>query len=465
MFWRKKANDFPMYKKFVRNISFPIIARRNGLTGLYEKIHGLEESQYWSKEKLDELQIRKLRQLLIHARDHVPYYKDLFGDSGFRPESLVAIEDLKSIPLLDKKIIRQQKDRLLARSFASRELHFSETGGTTGVKMKFYRDNKCLSAKEALRFRFEKWAGWEIGESMGLVWPATVDYVGHHTWKAKIKNALYERQVVFPAAVLEEPGIQDFIRRAVKGKIVFIRAFTSPLYSIAHYLLDKGQRLPVKGIVTTGEPLFPHQRNVLAKAFDCKVLDSYRCREVGPVAQQCSEGKGMHVNMESIILEVERQDDLPGQQGKIVVTDLENYGMPLIRYNMDDIGELSNEICSCGRTLQMINTLSGRAADSFVTPDGRQVMAGSLVLYLVDEAPGMVGQVQVVQDKVDHLIIRMTPDPPPTEDIKSYQKEKVKQLFGNSMDVDFEIVSEISRSKSGKYQFAVCQVKNEEQES
>ena len=166
-----------MYKKILRNVTFPIIAKRQGLCGLYGELDRLEISQYWTYEKLRDLQIQKLRRLLIHARKHVPYYRDIFQISGFTPENLHCLDDLRSLPLLGKKIIRNQKDRLLASNFSSHELHHSETGGTTGVKMKFYRDNACLSAKEALRFRFERWAGWEVGESMALVWPATVDYV------------------------------------------------------------------------------------------------------------------------------------------------------------------------------------------------------------------------------------------------------------------------------------------------
>ena len=444
-----------MRKRLIRNFTFPAIARRDGLHDLYARIAFLNQSQYWTHDRLVDLQIKKLRRLSGHAFSNVPYYRELFDEAGFSPDRVSSLEDLKTLPLLDKQIIRSAGEKLIAKNLSSDKIHYSETGGTTGVKMKFYRDNACLSAKEALRFRFEQWAGWEIGESMGLVWPATVDYIGQHTFKAKLKNAFYERQVAFPAAVLDEENIQGFLSRASRAGITFIRAFPSPLYVVAQYMNQTGRCLPLKGIVSTGEPLFPYQKVSIEKAFACSVRDSYRCREIGPVAQQCSAGQGMHVNMESVIVEVIPADDLPEGQGRIVVTDLENFGMPLIRYSMDDVGALASESCSCGRSLQVLSRLNGRASDSFVTPEGRKVMAGSLVLYLVDEAPGMVGQVQVVQDRIDHLLVRMTPDPPPTDEIRDYQTAKIKQLFGPNMQVDFEIVPEISRSRSGKYQFAV----------
>ena len=117
---------------------------------------------------------------------------------------------------------------------------------------------------------------------------------------------------------------------------------------------------------------------------------------------------------------------------------------------------LSDEACTCGRGLPILKKLEGRTADIFYTPDKKCVTAGSLVLYLVDEAPGLLGQVQIIQDKLDHLIIRITSDPPPTREIKKYQENTVRRLFGEKMRVSFETVNEIPFEKSGKYLFAKC---------
>lgn len=445
-----------MYQRFVKHASFPLIAARQGLPGLCRQIRFLGESQFWPLERLQEFQLAKLRRLLLHAEQNVLFYRKRFEDAGFDPRSLSDLDQLKKLPVLTKKDIRGNLSSLLAQNIPKNNLHKSETGGTSGVKMEFYRDNACLVNKEALRLRFDTWSGWEPGERMGLVWPATVDYVGHYTLKARIKNEMFERQVVLPAAVLDEEVMDVYSRELARKRITFIRAFPSPLYELARYFLKKNIHLHLKGVVTTGEPLYFHQREVIEKAFNCPVLDSYRCREVGPIAQQCREQRGLHVNAESLVVEIVPEGE--GESGAIVVTDLENYGLPLIRYSMGDYGRWSGQQCSCGRGLPLVEEVSGRAGETFVTPEGKRIMAGSLVLYLVDEAPGMLGQVQVVQDRVDHLLIRMTPDPPPSDEIKAFHCSKVQELFGPKMSVSYEIVEQIPRSASGKYSFAICNV-------
>jgi phenylacetate-CoA ligase len=447
-----------IYTKFVKHISFPFIAHRNGLHNIKRHLTSIEDSQYWPIEQIKTLQLKRLRALLIHAYETTQYYKHLFDEIDLRPEKLSSVDDLKKIPLLTKDIIRDNTADLKSRAYSSSQVHFSETGGTTGVKMKFWRDDDSLSPKEAARYRFEKWTGWQIGEPVGIVWTAQQDYVGHWTAKAKIKNELFERQVVFPAAILDENNIKNYLHLLLDKKPTMIRAFTSPIHEVARFAIERKLEFRfIKGIVTTGEPLYQHQRQLIERAFNCKVFDSYRSREAGPLAQECDEHNGLHINAESLLVEIvesEQSENLDQGEGEIVVTDLLNFGMPLIRYKMGDMGKISNRKCACGRGLPFLEKVTGRSADMLHTPDGKQITAGSLVLYLVDEAPGPLGQVQIVQDAADHLLIRTTPNPAPTEEIKVYQKEIVKKLFGASMRVSFESVEEIPRGRSGKYQFA-----------
>lgn len=448
-----------LYELLIKHGSVPLIARRNGLVGLGKHLTKYEESQFWSKEKIAQFQLKRLKILLAHAYKNTVYYKRLFDSISFDPCNFQTIQEIEKVPFLTKNIIRANLDLLIAKNLGTSEIHFSETGGTTGVKMKFYRDNASLVAKEAAMYRFEKWAGWDFGQRMGLVWPAQQDYVGHWSLKAKIKNEFFTRQLVLPAAILDEKKIAEYVQLLKRKKPVIIRAFTSPLCEVAKYMVRQGITVPLKGVITTGEPLFEHQRHLLNSAFQCEVFDSYRSREAGPIAQECEKHDGMHINAESLYLECvppEKKEFFEPGVGEIVVTDLLNFGMPLIRYKMGDMAVFAEHTCSCGRGLPLIKGLAGRSPDTFWGLDGKRIAAGSLVLYLVDEAPGMLGQVQIIQDSIDHLLIRMTPDPPPTNNIKEYQIKTVKKLFGESMRVSFEIVDEIPREKSGKYRFTKC---------
>jgi phenylacetate-CoA ligase len=147
-----------------------------------------------------------------------------------------------------------------------------------------------------------------------------------------------------------------------------------------------------------------------------------------------------------------------GSSGEIVVTDLLNYGMPFIRYAMGDMGILTDEQCPCGRGLPLLKKVTGRTGDLLYTPDKKSIMSGSLVLYLVDEAPGLIGQVQIIQDRYDHLLIKLTKDPLPTQAILDYQTATIHRLFGKEMSVSFEFVDDIPLEKSGKYRFAICNI-------
>lgn len=454
-----------IYRQSVRAISFPLFARRDGLPGLMGQLKALGESQYWPRDRIRELQGERVRRLLAHAYDNTNYYRRRFDAAGFHPRDFRGLEDLRQLPTLSKKIIRANLRDLIATTHDESELHSAETGGTTGAKMVFYRDNACLAAKEAGLYRFESWAGWEPGDRVGLVWPAMQDYVGHWTMRAKLVNELYKRHVTLPAAILDHRIMGDYLRLLQRKRPSIIRAFTSPVFELAKYVLDQGIRIRVKGVITTGEPLHRHQRETIAKAFHCPVFDSYRTREAGSLAQECEEHGGLHINAESLYVETVPLEDatvVDGGLGELVITDLFNYGMPLIRYRMGDMGQITKASCPCGRGLPMIRKIKGRTADLFFTPTGKRINSVTLVLYLVDEAPGLLGQVQIVQDRIDHLIIRMTPDPGPTDEIKQYQKNMVKSLFGDEMEVSFEIVDEIAREKSGKYKFTKCLIRQPE---
>jgi phenylacetate-CoA ligase len=452
-----------IFQTFVNKISSPVIARKEGLPNLFQHLKELRYSENWNRDRILELQFVRLKKLLQHAYGNTIFYRKRFDAVDFDPNKLKYPEEIRQIPILTKEDIRESLDSMLANCYKAEQLHTSETGGTTGVKMRFYRDNACLSLKEGALYRFENWAGWNFGERVGVIWPATADYVGYWSLKAKLKNELFGRQVVLPAAMLDEKIIGDYVALLIKKQPAIIRGFSSPVFEVANYIYERNMEVPVKGVITTGEPLFLHQRQIIEKAFQCRAYDSYRTREVGPVAQQCSELRGLHINAECLNVEVE---PLPGSEdgtGEIIITDLVNYGMPLIRYSIGDLGKMSSKTCPCGRGLPIIENICGRTADVFLAPNGKRIMAITLVLYLVDEAPGLLGQVQIIQDALNHIIIRMTPDPMPTQKIKDFQIKKVKELFGPEMKVSFEIVDSIPRGPSGKYPFTICQInKNQE---
>lgn len=445
-----------MYSAFVKYISYPLINYRDGIKGIYSHLKQLEQTQYMPYDQLKELQFLKLKRILTHAYTHCEYYKRRFDEIHFNPTNLQSPEDVKNIPLLTKKDIRLNLPKMLARSFSEKELHSSETGGTTGVKIQFYRDNYCLAPKTAATTRHQRWAGCDIGERMGLVWPAQQDYVGQYTFKAKLKNSLTQRLLTLPAAVLTDEDIYHYCLKLRKLKPPIIRCFPYALYLVSEFInRNSFGSIPLKGVVSTGEPLYDHQRKSIEKAFNCKVFDSYESRETGLISQECEYHNGLHINMESIFVEFLADNGgrvKKGESGRIIITDLLNYGMPMIRYDIGDLGIPSNERCSCGRGLPLMRGIQGRVVDEITVPSGKKVSSITLVLYLVDNGPP-VGQVQIIQDAMDHFTIKMTKDPEPDESVFQYYRDTAKQLLGEAIKISFDIVDSIPREPSGKYRF------------
>jgi phenylacetate-CoA ligase len=447
-----------MIRQVVKHVTFPLVARREGLGGIMRHLASLEESQFWPPERIHGLQLRRLGRLLVHAYENTDFYKKRFDEAGFNPYAFRHADELLKIPTLTKEQIRANVRELTARTIPQSRLHHAETGGTSDVKMRFVRDNACLPAKEAALYRFNRWAGWDFGDYLGMVWPAHQDLMGRGTWKSRLRNELYQRNLLFPAAVIDDSACEAYLRRLEKKRPAAILAFCSPIYELARYMQRTGRDgCRVNGLITTGEPLYDHQRKLVSEMFHCDILDSYRTREAGPMAQECPAHQGMHINAECLYVELENSRPLAGSSeraGSVVVTDLLNYGMPFIRYHMADMAVMSKKTCPCGRGLPLIDRVVGRALDVFVTPDGGLVSTIALVMYMVNAAPGFFGRMQIIQDARDHLTVKMTRDPMPGPEVMNHQRDVAALIFGPRMRMTYEFVDDIPSEKSGKYLFA-----------
>ncbi len=456
-----------LQKTIIKKITYPLIARADGHAGLFTELVSLEESQYWDREKILEFQFKKLKKLLIHAYENTQFYKDRFNSCEFDPYKFQSPDELNIIPILTKKDIQEFSSQMKAVNLDENEMHMSTSGGTTGFMTEFYRDNACLTPKEASLLRFEQWAGWEFGEWMSLVWPATMDMHDKITWKMKLRNFLSAREIKLALTVIDHKRMAEHLKKIRKHRAKMIRGFAMPVTELAKYAIEHNiTDLHLRGIITTGEPLYPAQRKIIEQAFHCPVFNSYRTREVGPIAQECDQQNGFHLNAENIYLETiplnkqkVKNEDNPENLENIIVTDLLNYGMPFIRYEIGDLGRLSNKKCSCGRGLPLLEGVGGRLVDMVYTPDGRKIASVTLIPNLVHTL-GLKNRIQLIQNDFDQLLIRMTLPVPP-DDILQQQRENALKIFGPQLNISYEFVEQISPLKSGKYAFIICNIPKE----
>jgi phenylacetate-CoA ligase len=424
-------------------------------------LHGLEASERESPGAIARHQLTRLQALCAHAYDNVPFYRRRFEECGITPADIRSLDDLQRIPPLTKDDLRTSRADLVATNFAAHELHSAATGGSTGEWTPFVRDNRCLDRKKALELRFDRWAGWEVGERIAYVWTAVQDFSGRPTLKARLRNALVDRRLMVYAGHLNEAAMADVLGSLRAFRPALIRAFPNPLSTIAEFAKATGvQGVRPKGIITVGEPIMDHQRSLIEEVFGCEVFNCYVSRECGNMAAECQSHVGLHVNAESLIMEFVDggKPVAPGEAGEILITDLENRGMPFIRYRIGDMGVPTAEPCPCGRTLPLMGVQAGRVSDFVVSPhDGTRVFGVTLCHYLIAEGPA-VGQLQIVQESRDELLVRISKTVPGFETHFPRYREVLDRLFHGKMKIRFEVVDEIEHEKSGKYRFCINKV-------
>ena len=328
----------------------------------------LDESQWWPTEDLKAYQTEKFKKLISYVYDNVPYYHELMRESKLVPNDINKLEDIRKIPILNKEIIRGNKKKILSNDFSEDNANLARTGASTGEPLVFYRDKKTDGIAWAAFLRFLGWMGYEWGDKMAYFWrpPESIQKTG--TWYQNIIDWYIFHYVSnmrhFDAFKMNNNYFADYARRLRKYRLEIIKGYPSALIYFANYCISHNiQDIQPKAIITTAEPTSKRERKLLKEAYSSDVFDQYGFGEIYSVSFECEKHNGLHINTEHCIVEIvdENGNELEtGKEGRIIVTDLDNYTMPFIRYECGDIGSMKKGTCSCGRNLPMMNHVNGR---------------------------------------------------------------------------------------------------------
>ncbi|SDW59916.1 phenylacetate--CoA ligase family protein [Marinobacter mobilis] len=417
----------------------------------------LEQQQWWSREKLEAYQKERLADLVRYAAEKSPYYRELLNnlDAGANDPDLRAFE---RIPVTTKYDIRNNLDQFISDDYRKDELVQAKTGGSTGVSLQLFFDERCQEFRNAAQLLADRWAGWDLGVKKASVWGNPPVPVG---LKQTLRLHLLDRTIYLDTMDLNPDSMGAFVQRWRKEKPGAVFGHAHSIYIFAKYLTEEGiTDLRPKGIVATSMMLLEHERNVIEQAFDCKVTNRYGCEEVGLIACECEEHQGMHLNLPHVYVEFldgDNQPVKPGEPGKIVVTDLNNRAMPLIRYRVEDVGVYSDRQCGCGRGLPILERLEGRVADFLKLPDGGQVAGISLVERTLTKVPG-VEQMQLVQETLSELQINRVKGQEYDEQTDANLIAALREVFDEQVELIINDVPSIPQEASGKYRFSICKV-------
>ena len=440
-----------MYPYLFRKFIFPVLEKYMG-TNIQAQLAFLERSQWWKPEQLEELQNKKLRALIKHAYENVPYYHRLFRRIGLKPDDIKTKEDLAKIPLLTKDIIRKNLNQLKARNIPKSRFIEAHSSGSTGEPLKYYIDKLSYSSGWAQTFRCWGWAGYKLGEPY-----VKISLNPRTRLSKKIQDRLLNCTYVHSRSISKD-SINEYYNK-MKNTIL-IRGYASAMYSVASLIKEYigNVEFPrLKAVMTTGDTLFPHYRKLIESTFQCEVFDGYG-GETTPIAFECEEHNGYHLCDESVIVEILKDDEpaSDNELGEIVFTSLDNFAMPFVRYKIQDIGRASSELCSCGRGLSTIKSIEGRDTDIVITPDGKYLIV-HFFTWLFEYIEG-VDQFQVVQKKIDEINIKIVKNDKFTDADLSYIISQIKSEVGDDMNINIEFVDSIPPTKSGKRRFVISEV-------
>jgi phenylacetate-CoA ligase len=390
--------------------------------------------------------------LLEHAYAHTRFYRDRFDSLGMKPADVRSWQDFERLPLLTKDDIRANRDRMVADNIPKSRLFPKKTSGSTGVSLSFFVDEDSLQWKRGCALRHDEWTGWRLGEKVGAVW-GNPEY--KKSWRGYVRNFLLDRVTFLDTLRMDEDAMARFYKQIRDEKPTLLFGHAHSLYLFARYLRDNDfSTIRPRGIISTAMVLHDFERSLVEDVFGCRVTNRYGCEEVSLIACECEEHRGLHVNMDTLHVECVR-DGKPapaGETGAVVVTDLTNRGMPFIRYLVGDTARMAGEPCACGRSYPMIASLEGRVADYVRTPEGEYISGISLTENFAMVLDG-VKQMQIVQDRIDHLRFRVVPCG--EADLRGQIAALVRERFGDSMHHDIEYVRSIQSETSGKYRFCI----------
>lgn len=406
---------------------------------------------------LKEVQLKKLRSLINHAKTNVPYYKEILKDIN-----ITSLDDLGKIPFLSKSIIHLHFSELHAKSIKRHRFKKDSTSGSTGETTRFFTDKRLNYVRHACAVRGDSWTGWSLGEPSVYLWGASKDTSKAGSLLGKIKNSrLFFNSKVLSSYKMTDQDMAHYVSVINKIKPSLIVGYPSALALFTDFI--KKNNFPVfspKGIITGGETLYEEQREQIEEVFKTKVLNRYGCREVGHIANECEMQKGLHISSDHVVVEVVNEKGelcKTGELGELVITDLDNYVFPFIRYKIGDIGVLSARSCKCGRPFSMLESVEGRTFDLLIGVNGNRVLATFFTIYFRYNIKG-IQKFQIEQEHLTKVKVNLVVNENFTIEEEKRIIYTIKTKLGEETNVQIERVDFIEPTSSGKYRWIISNV-------
>ena len=450
--------------KLRRNIILPVhwkYINRSDVLTYYQK---LKEYQWKSLKENREIQKKKLYALIRYANQNIPYYQQITKEHNIKFSEDTIFEDIKKFPLLTKEIIRNHFDKL--HRFRDKTYYRNTSGGSTGEPVVFYQDKEYLDWANATKCLFNEWAGRKPGDPMVKLWGSLSDILGSgEGFKGYLRQQI-SGIIILSTYRMTEEDMYRYVKKINKIKPGLILAYTNSIEELARFI--QAHHLSVYSplvIMTAAGVLYPEVKAKIEEVFHTTVFNRYGSREVSDMACSCEKNEGLHLIPAVHYLEIvddEGRQVKPGIPGNIIVTLLTNYTMPLIRYQIGDIGVLSDKDCSCGRGLPLLEKVKGRIRSIFRNKQGDLIDGGIFIrLFYFREN---IKQFQVIQESLEQITINIVLKNKKQSKIAEKDfleiNESIKKIMKSDITIKYNLVEFINPTSSGKYGYVFSKVKN-----
>jgi phenylacetate-CoA ligase len=418
----------------------------------------LERTQWSPPERLRQLQLGRLRDLLLHAEARVPYYRELFARMKFDPCGIDSLADLSRLPFLTKDVVRANLSTLQANG--AKDLKPFSTTGSAGDPLQFYIGKTRVSHDVAAKWRAIRWWGVDIGDPEIVAWSSRIELTAQDLIR-QARDLLLRSRLLSTEAL--SPKKMDQILadiRAFRPRMLF--GYPSSIAMIAERAQERGlcmNDLGIKVAFVTAERVYPHQRDAIRRVFNCAVADGYGGRDSGFIAHECTAG-GLHITAEDLVVEIVDSNGRPlpaGELGEVVITHFFTHDFPFIRYKAGDVAALDDRPCPCGRSLPLIKEVRGRTNDFLVSSNGERIHDVAFASVL-REIPG-IRQFKIIQESLDHVRLQLVVG---IDFDEGEQEAKIRDTFrrqlGSDLKLDIEYVLQIDPELSGKHRYVVNRI-------
>jgi phenylacetate-CoA ligase len=412
-----------------------------------------EETQWMTKESLIHLQNERLCTLIKVAYSEIPFYRELYDKHGVDINKINTVEEIKRLPVVTKDLLREAFPERCVRKGRGK-VHDFFTSGSSGRPFAVRLDSDTLSESRALMLLRANYSGWCIGDA---IFQTGVSPDRGFVKKAKDRLLRVEYRSAFD---LSDEVLDKHLDVIEKGAIRYLMGYPGSMFLLAKRAHNNMFKAKIDGIVTWGDNLYAHYRRQIEQQFKCRITDTYGCGEGIQIAAQCGCQEGCyHIFMPHVVVEITKEGvPVPdGEIGDILLTRLNPGVMPLIRYHIGDIGKKSSRTsCSCGRGLEILESVDGRDTDIILTPNGNRLIV-HFFTGIFEYYP-FIDNFQVIQNKIGEITVNIVPMKNfSRNDLEKIELE-IKDKGDKDLRINFNIVNDIQVEASKKRRFVISKI-------